>query len=150
MHLKNVHTNKLKGNVKQLKCAYCKEIFTKLANLKRHVKEQHESVDDKRSESSNIYVADVFESDAQAVAEFVLKELKQLQKDIQPSEPDNVSELTANKMTTVKYKIIKDNLYPSGHFTQLNVKTINYVDGLTYLVCEFCGKEFKKRYNFLR
>ncbi|XP_065356501.1 zinc finger protein 91-like [Calliphora vicina] len=150
MHLKNVHTKKLKTNIKQLKCIYCKEIFIKLANLESHIKEQHESVNDKISESSNLYEADVFESDAQAVAELVLKELKQLQKDIQPTGPDKVPELTANKPTTVKYKIIKDNLYPSGHFTQLKVKTINYANGSTYLVCEFCGKEFNKRYNFLR
>lgn len=117
--------------------------------LQRHLNEQHKSSKEENKNPFN--TQEVVSEDAQFLAERVLEELKQLQKDIQPStEMKEKQELTAIELATVEYITIKDNLYPGDEFRQLKVQTIKRSNGINYFICEFCSKEFKKSFNFLR
>lgn len=149
-HKKHLHNKNSGKTIERFKCSHCNEKFNNSTLLKRHIKEQHESkkvtneIPTIMQESSN-------EIDAHFLAETVLKELKQLQKEIQPSmETLDKQEQTAIEIATVEYVTIKDNLYPGDYFKLLKVQSIKRVNGLTYFICEFCSKEFKKSFNFLR
>ncbi|KAM7352487.1 uncharacterized protein ACRADG_004981 [Cochliomyia hominivorax] len=150
-HLEHLHIRNVKKNTKQFKCSFCKDIFKNMNLLKIHIKEQHENESSKTKDCTIPALDNESETDAKALAETVLKELKQLQKDIEISTlPENKQESTAIETALVKDKTIKDNLYPLGHFKLLKVQTIKRVNGVTYFICEFCSKEFKKTYNYLR
>lgn len=125
-----------------------------MAALKKHIKDQHES--DATCDYLNNDTGVGKELDVQTLAESVLKELKQLQKDIEPLEKDfhnhlsKAQEFTDTNISSVKDYIIKDNLYPLGNFARIKVQTVKHKDGVLYFICEFCNKEFRKTYNYLR
>ncbi|XP_037820678.1 zinc finger protein 43-like [Lucilia sericata] len=147
MHIKNIHTKTLQKTNKYFKSSDGKREFTNLSNLKAHNKESYNNIE--LIKSSNPQEEDVLEPDAQTLAATVLKELKELQKDIQPIEAAEENLTTATDFG-IRNIVVKDNLYPSGQFKQLKVQSIKRFDGFSYLICEFCKKEFKKLYNFLR
>ncbi|XP_023296535.2 zinc finger protein 573-like isoform X1 [Lucilia cuprina] len=139
MHIKNIHTKSLQKTTQYFKSSHGK-----------HNRKQPVSIESIKS--SKAQEEEALEQDVQTVAETVLKELKQLQNDIQPmkANEENLTTPTDTGIGIISNIVVKDNLYPSGQFKKLNVQTITRLDGLTYLICEFCKKEFKKSYNFLR
>lgn len=63
---------------------------------------------------------------------------------------DTLTETTTIDESQVNEITITDRLYPFGEFKELKVQQVRRNGGKYYLVCEFCSKELKNSYSYLR
>ena len=126
-------------------------MFSTPASLKKHETVYH--TDKVKQDIPNVMIKQ--ETDPQILADSVLKQLKQLQNDIQTNERANTALAMTNELIPVESNlerevVLKDNLYPGKEFKLIKTETVKRTNGLTYFICGFCSKEFFKTYNYLR
>ena len=154
MHVNHVHPKKRKVNSRHFNCLQCTCVFSTPASLKKHETVYHTDI--VKKDTPNVMIKQKQETDPQILADSVLKQLKQLQNDIQTNERRANTELVmTNELIPVERNlerevVLKDNLYPGKEFKLIKTQTIRRTNGLTYFICGFCSKEFSKTYNYLR
>lgn len=153
MHVDHVHPKIRKVNGKNFNCSQCTCVFSTPASLKKHKTVYH--TDTIKQDTSHVMINQKQDADPQILADSVLKQLKQLQNDIQTNERGNTALVITNELVPVERKlerevVLKDNLYPGKEFKLIKTQTIKRTNGLTYFICGFCSKEFCKTYNYLR
>lgn len=161
-HQKRAHPKELNNIKNGLKCPHCSCVYSNAAAVKKHIRDYHKKEQNVLNESPTP-TPEI--DDPQREAENVLKQLMILQNDIEASNvkhteqtihdtentTQNVStELTSIDESLVELVTINDRLYPFGEIRELRVQQVKRSDGLRYLVCEYCSKEFLKSYSYLR
>lgn len=149
MHVDHTHPKTMKSNSKHFKCSQCTCVFSTRAALTKHNTVNHTKI--VQQETSLAMTKNSEETDPQILADSVLKQLKELQNDIQTStSPHITNEMITIERNFVKEVFIKDNLFPGKQYKLIKTQTIKRTNGVTYLICGFCSKEFSKSYNYLR
>ncbi|XP_013103516.2 zinc finger protein Xfin [Stomoxys calcitrans] len=156
-HLKRIHG----VTFEVFKCPHCARIYHKPSSLSRHLLSAHNDIKAELSQATNGDVG-YMENDPQFLAENVLQELKQFQKAIAVTEhiegceisqavesSENKTVITSIEDAVVEEIIIKDRLNPQDIIMEHKVQRIKRSDGY-YYICEYCSKEFRKRWSYIR
>uniref|UniRef100_A0A0K8UIX7 Zinc finger protein 91 n=2 Tax=Bactrocera latifrons TaxID=174628 RepID=A0A0K8UIX7_BACLA len=167
LHVEKVHPSKILGHAKSYACDRCPSVYGSKQKLSRHINLVHK--DGNRSKNA----IDKIEDDDLALTQSVLEQLKTFQMEMN-SLPASVLEFEENFDATnvnvldnpknfievltqqpeeeciIDEVLLKDRLNAHGIECYLSVQRTVRKDGCAVYICEFCAKEFRKSYDYIR
>lgn len=168
LHDIKVHPPKLSGQAELYACDRCASVYRNKQKLSRHINLVHKDVNKSKNSFDTIE-----KEDDLAFTQSVLEQLKIFQMEMHALEaplleaeenlensninvlnnPIDLSEVRTQQHEeehVIDEVQLKDRLNAQGIECYLNVQRTVKKDGYAVYICEFCSKEFRKSYNYIR